>query len=205
MSWLRPRRPARSPSSGCRSSCGPLPGRCSRCAAITFASTGRSTSTGERSQPEWRSTCPATSHARRFRSPRACGRAIRVDWHAFKAALYEAFFCEGEDISSEAQIALAAERAELDPAEAVGAAYDPTRIAQIAEHSGRGGARWSSRRSVALDRGRTRRTGAWGASSGCSPANRSSHRHLATRAQSIPNSALPATDTGLFSCGRRSR
>ena len=53
--------------------------------------------------------------------------------HAFKAALYEAFFCEGEDISSEAQIALAAERAELDPAEAVGAAYDPMRIAQIAE------------------------------------------------------------------------
>jgi predicted DsbA family dithiol-disulfide isomerase len=56
--------------------------------------------------------------------------------HAFKAALYEAFFCEGEDISSEAQIALAAERAGLDPAGAVGAAYDPTRIAEIAEIRG---------------------------------------------------------------------
>lgn len=55
---------------------------------------------------------------------------------AFKAALYEAFFCEGEDISSEAQIALAAERAELDPAEAVRAAYDPARIARIADIRG---------------------------------------------------------------------
>ena len=52
---------------------------------------------------------------------------------AYKAVLYEAFFCEGEDISTDAQIALAAQRAGLDPAEAVAAAYAPERIARIAE------------------------------------------------------------------------
>ena len=44
---------------------------------------------------------------------------------AFKHALYEAFFCEGEDISADREIARAAARAGLDPDEAVAAAYDP--------------------------------------------------------------------------------
>jgi predicted DsbA family dithiol-disulfide isomerase len=51
----------------------------------------------------------------------------------FKHALYEAFFCEGEDISTDAEIRRAARRADLDPDDAVAAAYSPTRIAQIAE------------------------------------------------------------------------
>src|SRR6267378_1612552 len=37
----------------------------------------------------------------------------------FKHALYEAFFCEGEDIATDAEIARAAGRAGLDPAAAV--------------------------------------------------------------------------------------
>ena len=50
---------------------------------------------------------------------------------AFKHALYEAFFCEGEDISSEAQIARAAQGAGLDPDGAVAAAYSSVRIARL--------------------------------------------------------------------------
>jgi predicted DsbA family dithiol-disulfide isomerase len=49
----------------------------------------------------------------------------------FKHALYEAFFCEGEDIAADAEIRRAAERVELDPDGAVAAAYDPGRFAQI--------------------------------------------------------------------------
>jgi len=41
----------------------------------------------------------------------------------FKHALYEAFFCEGEDIATDAEIARAAERVGLDPERAVEAAY----------------------------------------------------------------------------------
>jgi predicted DsbA family dithiol-disulfide isomerase len=44
---------------------------------------------------------------------------------AFKHALYEAFFCEGEDIATDAEIARAAERAGLEGPEAVRAAYSP--------------------------------------------------------------------------------
>jgi predicted DsbA family dithiol-disulfide isomerase len=51
---------------------------------------------------------------------------------AFKHALYEAFFCEGEDISADPQIALAAERAGLDPETTVGAAYDAAGLERIA-------------------------------------------------------------------------
>ena len=51
--------------------------------------------------------------------------------HAFKTALYEAFFCEGEDISGDAQLAVAGERAGLDPTETVRAAYSPDRIAEL--------------------------------------------------------------------------
>ena len=50
---------------------------------------------------------------------------------AFKHALYETFFCEGEDIATDAEIARAAERAGLDPDGAVQAAYSPDRIAQL--------------------------------------------------------------------------
>jgi predicted DsbA family dithiol-disulfide isomerase len=51
----------------------------------------------------------------------------------FKHALYEAFFCEGEDIATDAQIALAAERAGLDRDAAVVAAYSHVRFARIRE------------------------------------------------------------------------
>jgi predicted DsbA family dithiol-disulfide isomerase len=51
----------------------------------------------------------------------------------FKHALYEAFFCEGEDIATDAEIARAAGRAGLDPAAAVAAAYSPELCARIRE------------------------------------------------------------------------
>ena len=51
----------------------------------------------------------------------------------FKRALYEAFFCEGEDIATDREIARAAERAGLDPAGAVEAAYSPARTARLGE------------------------------------------------------------------------
>jgi predicted DsbA family dithiol-disulfide isomerase len=50
----------------------------------------------------------------------------------FKHALYEAFFCEGEDIATDSEIRRAAERVGLDPDAAIVAAYSPDRIAQIA-------------------------------------------------------------------------
>jgi predicted DsbA family dithiol-disulfide isomerase len=49
----------------------------------------------------------------------------------FKHALYEAFFCEGEDIAADPEIRRAAARAGLDPDEAIGAAYDSELFAQI--------------------------------------------------------------------------
>ena len=49
----------------------------------------------------------------------------------FKHALYEAFFCEGEDIATDAELARAAGRAGLDPAAAV--AYSPELFARIGE------------------------------------------------------------------------
>jgi predicted DsbA family dithiol-disulfide isomerase len=52
---------------------------------------------------------------------------------AFKHALYEAFFCEGEDIATDAEIARAAGRAGLDGDAAVAAAYDPALHARIRE------------------------------------------------------------------------
>ncbi len=51
----------------------------------------------------------------------------------FKHALYEAFFCEGEDIATDREIARAAKRAGLDPEGAVAAAYSPEQIARLAE------------------------------------------------------------------------
>jgi len=49
----------------------------------------------------------------------------------FKHALYEAFFCEGEDIAADAEIRRAAERAGIDPDGAITAAYDSERFARI--------------------------------------------------------------------------
>jgi len=51
----------------------------------------------------------------------------------FKHALYEAFFCEGEDIATDFEIARAAARAGLDPDGAIEAAYSPERGAQLME------------------------------------------------------------------------
>jgi predicted DsbA family dithiol-disulfide isomerase len=51
----------------------------------------------------------------------------------FKHALYEAFFCEGEDIATDSEIARAAERIGLDPEGAVAAAYAPERFERIRE------------------------------------------------------------------------
>jgi predicted DsbA family dithiol-disulfide isomerase len=50
-----------------------------------------------------------------------------------KHALYEAFFCEGEDIATDHEIARAAGRAGLSPEDAVAAAYSPERIERIRE------------------------------------------------------------------------
>ena len=50
-----------------------------------------------------------------------------------KHALYEAFFCEGEDIATDRELAGAADRAGLDPDAAVAAAYSSERIAEIRE------------------------------------------------------------------------
>lgn len=55
---------------------------------------------------------------------------------AFKHALYEAFFCEGEDIATDAEIARAAGRAQLDPSEALAAAYSAGRLERIREIRG---------------------------------------------------------------------
>ena len=51
----------------------------------------------------------------------------------FKHALYEAFFCEGEDIATDREIARAAERAGLDTEGVVAAAYSHERFEQIRE------------------------------------------------------------------------
>jgi predicted DsbA family dithiol-disulfide isomerase len=51
----------------------------------------------------------------------------------FRRALYEAFFCEGRDIATDAEIARAAGRAGLDATDALAAAYSPALIARIAE------------------------------------------------------------------------
>ena len=51
----------------------------------------------------------------------------------FKHGLYEAFFCEGLDIATDAEIARAASRAGLDADGAIEAAYSPERGAQLKE------------------------------------------------------------------------
>jgi predicted DsbA family dithiol-disulfide isomerase len=51
----------------------------------------------------------------------------------FKHALYEAFFCEGEDIATDRELARAAARCGLDPDGAVAAAYSAERFERIRE------------------------------------------------------------------------
>jgi predicted DsbA family dithiol-disulfide isomerase len=51
----------------------------------------------------------------------------------FKHALYEAFFCEGEDIATDHELRRAAERAGLDPDGVVAAAYSAERFELIRE------------------------------------------------------------------------
>src|SRR5438093_1514949 len=51
----------------------------------------------------------------------------------FKHALYEAFFCEGEDIAIDRELARAAGRAGLDPDGVIAAAYSAERIVQLGE------------------------------------------------------------------------
>ena len=51
----------------------------------------------------------------------------------FKHALYEAFFCEGEDIATDHELGRAAARAGLDPDGAVAAGYSAERIERIRE------------------------------------------------------------------------
>jgi predicted DsbA family dithiol-disulfide isomerase len=51
----------------------------------------------------------------------------------FKHALYDAFFCEGEDIATDYEIARAAARSGLDPDGAIEAAYSPKRGVQLKE------------------------------------------------------------------------
>ena len=51
----------------------------------------------------------------------------------FKHALYEAFFCEGEDIATDRELARAAGRAGIDPDGVVAAAYSSERFAQLRE------------------------------------------------------------------------
>jgi predicted DsbA family dithiol-disulfide isomerase len=52
---------------------------------------------------------------------------------AFKHALYEAFFCEGEDIAADRELARAAARVGLDPGGAVAAAYSAEHFVRIRE------------------------------------------------------------------------
>jgi predicted DsbA family dithiol-disulfide isomerase len=59
--------------------------------------------------------------------------AERGRLRAFKHALYDAFFCEGEDIATDAEIARAAGRAGLEPDATVAAAYDAARLERLGE------------------------------------------------------------------------
>ncbi len=52
---------------------------------------------------------------------------------AYKHALYDAFFCEGEDIATDEEVARAAERTGLTADDAVAAAYDPARHGRLRE------------------------------------------------------------------------
>ena len=119
--------------SGCRSSCARRRDRCSTPAAITCAWTGPRTSTVARL------AIGIEIHLPRYQ-PRSTLVLAACLWaqensrlRPFRRALYEAFFCEGRDIGREAEIARAAERAELDADDAIAAAYSPARIGRLSE------------------------------------------------------------------------
>ena len=61
------------------------------------------------------------------------GRSEQGRLRELRRAFYEAFFCEGEDIATDGEIARAAERAGLDPDGALAAAYAPERIERLGE------------------------------------------------------------------------
>lgn len=52
---------------------------------------------------------------------------------SFRRALYEAFFCEGRDIATDAEIARAATRSGLNADDAIAAAYSPAFTARLGE------------------------------------------------------------------------
>ena len=122
-----------------------------------------------------RSTCRATSRARRCRSPRASGPASRAGCATTSTRSTRRSSAKGLDIATDHEIARAAERIGLDGPGAVEAAYSHERFARIREilcgGRGRGrraGCRRSSRRTA-------RGTGAWAASSATSAARNSCH------------------------------
>ena len=75
-----------------------------------------------------RSIFRGTSHVRPCRSRPASRPSEHGRLAQFKHALYEAFFCEGEDIATDREIARAAKLAGLDPDGAVAAAYSAERF-----------------------------------------------------------------------------
>ena len=133
MSSRRRRTRAGSRSSGFPSSCARRRSRSSRFEATTSAPTGRSN--------VYRRALAAgiEIHLPRYqpRSTLTLGACLWAGDEGrlrdFKHALYEAFFCEGLDIATDAEIGRAAERAGLDPVGAVAAAYDHARGARLRE------------------------------------------------------------------------
>lgn len=78
-------------------------------------------------------------HLPRFQ-PRSTGVLAACLWatdqgalRPFRRALCEAFFCEGEDIATEPQLARAATKAGLDRAGAVAASFDPDLLRRLRE------------------------------------------------------------------------
>ena len=92
----------------------------------------------------------------------------------FKHALYEAFFCEGLDIATDAEIGARGRSAPGSTRSAPSAAaYDHARGERLREIRARGGGGRRRRRADAPHRGRPHATGAWAASSGCLRTSRS--------------------------------
>ena len=152
----RRRTQARSRSNGCRSSCGRRRGRLlePRGDHLRVDWTQNVYRARARAR-ESRSTCRATSRARRCPSPPVCGRPSEGRLREFKHALYEAFFCEGEDIATDARDRARGRRGPGSTrTAAVAAAYSAERFARIREIRARGRGGGSPRRAVAARRGR---------------------------------------------------
>ncbi len=97
-----------SKSSGCRSSCGRPRGRCSSRAATTSGPTGRGTSIDARASGVSRFDLPRYQPRSTLPLAACLWAGEREALRPFKHALYEAFFCEGEDIAADAELARAA-------------------------------------------------------------------------------------------------